>query len=111
MRSVSLPIQRPWLVATRAKAPTPRSRPGFQDRGRPLTGSRGAMPSRGPTPGAGPAAGEPVVRPPRPGRPGRRQSCFSPPGGPAVGGFEGPADVERPAADGHVLDPGVGRAL
>src|SRR5918994_2002034 len=51
MRSVSLPIQRPWAVATRAKAPTPRSRPGFQDRGRPLTGSRAAMPSRATAPG------------------------------------------------------------
>jgi hypothetical protein len=30
---------------------TPRSRPGFQDRGRPLTGSRAAMPSRATAPG------------------------------------------------------------
>src|SRR5215207_9919759 len=29
----------------------------------------------------------------------------------AVGGLEGAADVEAAAADGHVLDPGVGLAL
>ena len=54
MRSVSLPIQRPWAVATRAKAPTPRSRPGFQDRGRPLFGVEAAMPSRATAPGPAP---------------------------------------------------------
>ena len=34
-----------------ANTPSPRSRPGFQGRGRPLTGSRAAMPSRATAPG------------------------------------------------------------
>jgi hypothetical protein len=36
---VSLPTHRPCGVANIAWAPTPRVRPGFQDRGSPLTGS------------------------------------------------------------------------
>ena len=51
IRVVSLPTQRPWLVANSAWAPTPRVRPGFHDSGSPLTGSRAAMPSRATAPG------------------------------------------------------------
>src|SRR4029453_12626788 len=91
MRSVSLPIHRPWAVATRAKAPTPRSRPGVQDRGRPLTGSRAAMPSGAAAPGPAVVGREAVVHP----------ALVA-------------ADVDRGAGDGHavegvaagVVDPG-----
>ena len=48
---VSLPTHRPAGVAYIAWAPTPRARPGFHDSGRPLTGSRAAMPSRDTAPG------------------------------------------------------------
>ena len=48
---VSLPTHSPWPVAKSAWAPTPRVRPGFHDSGRPLTGSRAAMPVAGTAPG------------------------------------------------------------
>ncbi len=56
---MSLPTHSPVAVASMSNTPTPRSRPGFQDSGRPVAGSSAAMPSRGTAPGpaASPASG------------------------------------------------------
>src|SRR6266699_1014372 len=52
IQSVSLPTQSPVGVAYTAYAPAPRGlRPGFQENGTPLAGSRAATPGRGTAPG------------------------------------------------------------
>ena len=57
MRSVSLPTQSPVGVPSMSNTPAPRVRPGFHEMGRPLAGSRAAMPDRAtaPAPAASPA--------------------------------------------------------
>ncbi len=50
-KSVSEPTYRPLAVTYIVQAPEPRGlRPGFQDSGMPLAGSRAAMPARGTEP-------------------------------------------------------------